>query len=314
MVTNHVGSMKLLNLMTLICGLFVLQDSLWRNLAMVYGDNKFFKINCIEVDHHNQNILYIGTGLGFIKITTTDKSHAFSLMGFNIVSIVQSRGERGVLYAASGGRSKSDGVYLSKDGGEHWEVIHWHTNIVEICPGSQSLSSLGHLYLAAYDDGVYASHDGGQNWQAMNEGLYNKKVTSLAIDRYDPRAVYLGTEKGVYMYVSQVMDISHALDFETPEIPAQFELSQNYPNPFNQQTVFSFGVPQSSSTQKISLKIFNLLGQEVKLLFDGVRVAGIHKITWDGTNSNGQPVDSGVYFCRLCAGVQVMSRKLVLVR
>ncbi|MEN3038427.1 MAG: family 10 glycosylhydrolase [Candidatus Kryptonium sp.] len=95
------------------------------------------------------------------------------------------------------------------------------------------------------------------------------------------------------------------------EIPRKFDLYQNYPNPFNIETTIEFDVPFDSW---ISLKVYNLLGQEVKTLVEGLKGAGKHKVVWDGKDDNGQIVTSGVYFCRLVAGTFNKSIKMVLVK
>lgn len=75
-----------------------------------------------------------------------------------------------------------------------------------------------------------------------------------------------------------------------------FGLAQNYPNPFNLQTTFAYRL---ANPGKVTLNIYNLSGQLVKILETGVKSAGGHEITWDGTNDLGQAVGSGVYLYRL---------------
>ena len=86
--------------------------------------------------------------------------------------------------------------------------------------------------------------------------------------------------------------------------PAVFSLSQNYPNPFNPTTTISFTIPMGAgrTTERpplTTLRIFNLLGQEVRTLVDEVQEAGSYTVTWDGRNGSGQEVPSGIYFYRL---------------
>ncbi len=85
-----------------------------------------------------------------------------------------------------------------------------------------------------------------------------------------------------------------------------FELAQNYPNPFNPSTTIRFSLPAASS---ITLKVYNLAGQEVATLLDEPREAGMHTVQW---NASGLP--SGVYFYRLQAGEFEETRKLLLMR
>jgi hypothetical protein len=91
----------------------------------------------------------------------------------------------------------------------------------------------------------------------------------------------------------------------------QFELAQNYPNPFNPSTTISFSVARSSD---VTLSIFDVRGGLVKTLLRGRREAGVHRVPWDGTDSRGSRVASGVYFYRLTAGSFRETRKMVLLR
>ena len=91
--------------------------------------------------------------------------------------------------------------------------------------------------------------------------------------------------------------------------PERFELFQNYPNPFNPVTAISY---QLSADSKVSLNIYNLLGQEVVTLADGEKVAGYHQETW-----NASTVASGTYVYRLVtkdpAGKEIVAQKRMLV-
>lgn len=90
------------------------------------------------------------------------------------------------------------------------------------------------------------------------------------------------------------------------KIPRTFTLRQNYPNPFNPTTQIGYTVPQAAY---VSLKVYNLLGQEVQTLYDGVHQAGNYVATFDGTK-----LPSGVYVYRLRSDNFVETKKLVLVR
>ncbi len=94
-------------------------------------------------------------------------------------------------------------------------------------------------------------------------------------------------------------------------VPYKFELSQNYPNPFNPTTTINFSI---SKAGEYSLVVYNSLGQEVATLINGYISAGPHTVTWDGTNANGEPVASGVYFYRLESEFEKMSLKMILLK
>ena len=78
-----------------------------------------------------------------------------------------------------------------------------------------------------------------------------------------------------------------------------FELNQNYPNPFSPSTEIKYTVPSLEKSISVSLKVYDLLGREVITLIEGVKAPGKHSVEWDGTNSRGEKVESGVYLYRL---------------
>jgi len=98
--------------------------------------------------------------------------------------------------------------------------------------------------------------------------------------------------------------------------PSEYYLSQNYPNPFNPTTSIQYSVISDQSPPHITLKIFNLLGQEARTLVDDVKEPGYYTVTWDGKDSDGRPVTSGIYFCRLTvdSGRWSAAKRMVLMK
>jgi hypothetical protein len=98
----------------------------------------------------------------------------------------------------------------------------------------------------------------------------------------------------------------------TQLIPTHYEISQNFPNPFNPVTTIRYGLPQAG---RVSLKIYNLLGEEVAMLVnEEQKAAGYHVAIWNGKDGSGNAVASGVYVYRLHAENFSSSRKLALVK
>ena len=93
-------------------------------------------------------------------------------------------------------------------------------------------------------------------------------------------------------------------------LPTDFALGQNYPNPFNPSTVIPY---QLRVAGHVRLEVFNLLGQRLATLVDGVRSAGVHMAQWDATDAAGRAVGAGVYIYRLSSNDQTESRRMVLV-
>jgi len=90
-----------------------------------------------------------------------------------------------------------------------------------------------------------------------------------------------------------------------------YALSQNFPNPFNPQTTIHYTLARSVAVESA---IYDVNGQRIRILVDGLGEMGAHTATWDGRDDAGEEVASGVYFCRLHADGFVDTRKLVFVR
>ncbi len=100
--------------------------------------------------------------------------------------------------------------------------------------------------------------------------------------------------------------ISTDVEEEEPEIPGDYLLFQNYPNPFNATTVIRYSLPKPAH---VKIEIFDILGRKVETLAQEEQLAGYHHAIWDAKN---QP--SGTYFCRIQAGDNAQTRKMVLLK
>ena len=103
-----------------------------------------------------------------------------------------------------------------------------------------------------------------------------------------------------------VFNIPVTVSNELEEIPSEFNLSQNYPNPFNPSTNISFNLPQASD---VSLKVYNMLGQEVATLVSERLGAGAQTVTFDASN-----LSSGMYIYRIQAGTFSKTKKMMLIK
>lgn len=94
--------------------------------------------------------------------------------------------------------------------------------------------------------------------------------------------------------------------------PDNFRLYQNYPNPFNQSTVIPFRIGRLS---RVTLELYTIKGDLIRLLFNDVVPSGDYTVTWDGTNNHGRPVSSGSYFVRMANNHgQSVVRKILLIK
>ncbi len=105
------------------------------------------------------------------------------------------------------------------------------------------------------------------------------------------------------------LDISTAIGDE--DLPGRLELARNVPNPFNPSTDIAFALPRDN---RVTLKVFDVAGREVRTLVNDRLDAGSHRVTWHGLNDSGAQVASGTYFYRLTVGGDVGTRKMTLLK
>jgi len=124
-----------------------------------------------------------------------------------------------------------------------------------------------------------------------------------------------GSEVIYPLFRSGGVDVTATTDVEDITagdlLPTEYALSQNYPNPFNPSTQFELSLPAASD---VRLEVFNVLGQRVRTLVEDFLPAGIHRITFDGLNSDGELLSSGVYFYRVTSESYTATRKMMLVK
>ena len=94
-------------------------------------------------------------------------------------------------------------------------------------------------------------------------------------------------------------------------LPGRYDLDQNMPNPFNPSTVIGYSLPEAGP---VRLAIYNLLGQEVRVLVDQPMEAGSFTATWDGKDELGRRMASGIYLYRIQAANFTASKRMLLLK
>ncbi|MEW5922801.1 MAG: FlgD immunoglobulin-like domain containing protein [Candidatus Zixiibacteriota bacterium] len=107
-------------------------------------------------------------------------------------------------------------------------------------------------------------------------------------------------------------DMPVDVEEETPFVlPGQYAISQNYPNPFNSRTVIEYALPERSH---VAITIYNILGQKVTTLIDKEQPPGNYRVVWDGRDTGGEEVASGIYFYSIRSEKYHEARKMLLIK
>jgi len=180
---------------------------------------------------------------------------------------------------------------------------YWVRNLVTDSLGNLWMSGDGLIKgdgIIKYD-GIIFTH-----YTPQNSGLYSTSIRDIQIDESNnkwiihPDAISVFNEDGVTSVV--VRD----------ELPTNFTLHQNYPNPFNPTTKIKFTISSVKTTRRVvftTLKIYDVLGNEVATLVNEEKPAGSYEVNFDATE-----LTSGIYFYQLKAGIFVQTNKMVILR
>ena len=148
----------------------------------------------------------------------------------------------------------------------------------------------------------------------MTAPIYGDDWTTEEIDGAikgeNLRFIYNDNEAELTIEYTGTMELAK-VDLEFRFIPDAYALRQNYPNPFNPVTTITYDLADAGF---VSLKVYNMLGQEVTNLVSADRKAGVHTVQWNGTGHTGHPVSSGVYFYVLNTDQFTSVKKMVFMK
>jgi hypothetical protein len=168
---------------------------------------------------------------------------------------------------------------------------------------------------AATDGGVFLSKNSGETWTSISTGLPSFTVYAVTVAPDDLGNQYLlaGTA-GRGVWKRSLSEVITSLPIASSTVPSEFALAQNYPNPFNPNTVIRYSIPGSVKrngilSYDVTLRVYNLLGQEVATLVNGNVPPGTYQALW---NADGMP--SGTYFYTLRANGFTSTMRMTLLR
>ncbi len=245
---------------------------------------------------------------------------------------------RGTIYILwSDQRNGHTDVFLIKstDEGQTWGPVRRvnddATSRHQFFPSMAIDQTTGHLFVTFYDRRntggdttevwMARSVDGGETFTNLRisdtpfkpiGGIFFGDYVHVAAHNRHIHPIWMRMDGSLLsVWTCSVYDTSTATDVCSPLAVRGFELRQNYPNPFNHATTIDY---QLGMNTEVVLRIYNALGQEVRMLVDRTEGPGLKSVAWDGRDDRGRPVASGVYVYRLRAGNQLQSRKLLLLK
>ena len=169
------------------------------------------------------------------------------------------------------------------------------------------------------DDGtleLYENND-APAWQLVAEAFAQLDFGEYAapafgdLDHDGRPDLFVGNQAGELFFYRNESTVSVAEHAD--EKPHSFELYQSYPNPFNPEARIIFSVPLNAQQQRVVIKIFDLTGRLVRVLFDREVAPGRYEVIWDGRDAHNNELASGTYVYRLETGNNVITKKMLLI-
>lgn len=240
--------------------------------------------------------------------------------------------------------SNTQGIFRTTNNGNNWSLVNisgTNFGVINFCRNNE-----GYIW-AATTLGILISKDQGASWDFANTGLPAKGVYSIAINNDDilyalgrdsilyyslnygslwlsykntPKLTWWGpfiikVNSRNYLFLTNYNCIFYSNNPVTDVNPEEFSsagnlsgytLIQNYPNPFNPSTIITFELPQ---TEFVTLKLYDVLGKEIRTLVSEEKPAGTHEIEFNGSGLN-----SGIYFYRIECNELNDVKKMILLK
>lgn len=200
--------------------------------------------------------------------------------------------------------TSSERVYRTSNNGVSWENVSngLPQNAFDAIYSIKAISN--NVLIAGTGTGIFASSNNGINWSNFNQGIEaGAQMRSDGLFKFGSY-LFAGMTSGIYR--RPLSDIVSVKNNNT--LLADFNLEQNYPNPFNPNTVISYSL---SVPDVVSLKVYDMKGNEIAELVNGRKEAGNYSVSFDAGKYN---LSSGIYFYRLKTENSSDTKRMILVK
>ena len=242
----------------------------------------------------NGTNLFAGTYGGGIFISTNN-GLSWTAKGLTNIDIWTLAVNGMNLFAGTDG----SGVFLSTNNGTNWTEVNY--GLINKYVRTLTISN-SNLFAGTYGSGVFLLTNNDTSWTEVNTGLGITEISSLIVSDTN---LFAGSYSG-NVWRRPLSEMITSVEGSSIDLPIGFVLSQNYPNPFNPSTKIKYSVPHSS---KIVIKVYDILGNEIKTLVNKEKARGTYEITW---YAKGLP--SGVYFYQLKSDNYIETKKMLLLK
>ena len=214
------------------------------------------------------------------------------------------------------------------DSGNYANLMNSSLVTPEFSVGTEANISFWHKFWMEpiYDHGYLEyTTDGGSTWIEL--AIYNATSSDWLKESFNINDIPLASKVMLrFRFTSDVSitalgwyidDISVTTSTgvfgrpEEPKLSGVLRLNRSHPNPMRSNAVISYQIPSKSP---VTLTVYNILGQTIRLLDSGEKAPGLYQVNWDGRDNRGNNMSSGIYFYRLAAGAATLTQKLILVR
>lgn len=278
-----------------------------------FGDSTYLAKGptAIAINPESTNVVYAGTNYNGNIMKSTDHGVTWNYTGLadGVTRIIKFNPFTNTVYTGS----KTEhlcGFFQSTNGGISWANID--NGIIDSIFDVHSIEFDGEknnrrIFITGnthkYKPRIYFRYESENNWQMIEVDTLLPQFNIIKIYK---NKIWIGSG-GLY-----VLDVPTRVDREKPvAIPEGITVYPNFPNPFNGMTTIRFAL---SKFFPVHIDIVTIDGKIINALYAGTLDAGEYEIQWDGKNSNGLIVSSGVYFVRLRTPQEEQIQKIMLIK